>query len=68
MKPDWNEVAMTAHLSSWPTKTFSVQNRKPPQGRNIYAEDRDEIHKAARDHGYRLISGAGEAVMTFKRD
>lgn len=64
---DWEKAFTSAGANSWPTETLLIQNCKPPNGRNIYAEDKAEIHAAAKRHGFRMLGGdKGKAVCFIK--
>ena len=53
---DWDDTFKNAHLHSWPTATVSVSNVCPKGdgARNIYQEDKKQIHAAAAKYGYEV--------------
>lgn len=59
---DWDKIFSEAHLYSWPIAAVSIQSVKPPGGRNIYKDDKDLIHKAAKQHGYVLLESTPKIV------
>lgn len=62
---DWDKAFAEAKESSWPTETLLIQNAKPASGRNIYAEDKADIHAAALAHGFRMIGGDKGKTVSF---
>lgn len=62
---NWNEIFATAHLHSWPSASLTISNRQPPNGRNIYQEDKKEILVAASSHGYKKVSPDDARAVSF---
>lgn len=65
---NWDAVFRDAHLHSWPHAGLVISCAEPTstqkdQGkRNLYREDRQEIHAAALKHGYRVIFKSAKVI------
>ena len=46
-------------------RSLCIANTKPPGGRNCYADDSEEIHAAAKRHGFKFISKPTDKSVSF---
>lgn len=63
----WDKMFKEAHLFSWPTETLIIQRSKPPNGRSIYNDDKEEILWAAKNHNYDILSETPKVVSFIRR-
>lgn len=59
----WNVVFKDAHLNSSKPHGLAIQRAKPPNGRSIYNEDKDEISEASRNHNYKIVLNSPKVVF-----
>lgn len=69
---NWDKEFEEAHLTSTPPHGLTIANFCPPSstdrgGRNIYADDEEQILKAAKKHGYVVLKRNSHDVQFIKQ-
>lgn len=63
----WSNAFEKAHLFSYPTETLIIQRSKPPNGRSIYNDDKEEILWASIKHNYEILIESPKIVSFIRR-
>lgn len=64
---DWDATFESAHLNSGPsTHGLTISKSNPSGRRNIYADDKKEIHAAASAHGYGVVFDNAKIISFIK--
>jgi hypothetical protein len=64
---DWDSTFANAHLTSGPaTDGLTVSKSVPTGARDIYREDKEKIHSAAKKHGYTVLFDNAKVISFIK--